>query len=160
MAPQFWIDANCLIQPAKEAYGFTLVPQFWDFLEQQATSGILGSPEMVLKELEGPEELEQWAKPLDGVIFLPADHDTQAAYADVANWVQNNDRFAQHHIAPFLQKADGWLIAHAKACGGQIVTFEVPAPASIRPKIPDVAENFDVEYIPLWDMLHALNVKA
>lgn len=165
MPPEFWIDSDSLIQPSKEAYSFTLVPQYWDFLQQKARQGIVGSPEIVLQELEGSDptkqdDLEVWAKQLKGVMFLPPDQKTQAAYADVANWVQNNNRFAQQHIAPFLTKADGWLVAYAKACGGQIVTFEKPAPLAKKPKIPDVADHFDVKCITLWTMLKELNFKA
>ena len=120
---------------------------------------------MVLDELEGSDPkqtdaLEQWAKPLKGVMFLPADQPTQLAYSDIANWVQAQARFKQQHIAPFLAKADCWLVAYAKACGGRIVTFEKPQPASTRPKIPDVAGQFAVECISLWDMLDELHFTA
>ncbi|MFQ5827189.1 MAG: DUF4411 family protein, partial [Dehalococcoidia bacterium] len=57
----------------------------------------------------------------------------------------------------FLSGADPWVIAHAKALGGRVVTFEKPEPISTKPKLPDVAGEFGVKCISLWDMLTELN---
>jgi len=111
--PEFWMDSNSLITPYREAYRFEAVPQFWDFLKEKAEEGVVGSPELVLdKELtsSNPDALEQWAKPLRGILFLPADSATQLRYSDVAQYVQTNPRFKQHWIAPFLDGADSWLV--------------------------------------------------
>ena len=148
-----------------ESTPFERAPQYWRFLKEKADAGVIGSPELVLdKELTGSDpskadSLELWAKPLRGVLFLPSDSATQHRYRDTARWVQTNGRFKQHHIDTFLAKADGWLVAYAQARGGQIVTFETPQPQSTKPKIPDVAQQFGVTCLNVWDMLNALNFR-
>ncbi len=160
--PDFWMDADSLITPFRGPYRFEAVPQFWEFLKQQAQAGVIGSPELVLdKELTStgppPDSLELWAKSLRGVLFLPPDAPTQLKYKDVAEHVQKNARYKQQWIAPFLSGADPWLVAYAAAQGGRIVTFEKPEPLSSKPKIPDVAKQFGVS---CWDALLELDFKV
>jgi hypothetical protein len=45
------------------------------------------------------------------------------------------------------------LIAHAAVDGGRVVTLEISRPDSKKPKIPDVAAEFGVECINIWDLL-------
>lgn len=59
----------------------------------------------------------------------------------------------------FLRKAEGWLIAHAIVEGGRIVTFETPEPLSKKPKIPDVAGEFNIECINIWSLVEELGFK-
>jgi len=161
--PEFWMDSNSLITPHRGPYRFEVVPQYWDFLKEKAEEGVIGSPELVLdKELtsSNPDVLEQWAKPLRGILFLPADSATQLRYSDVAQYVQTNPRFKQYWIAPFLAGADSWLVAYASALGGRIVTFEKPEPLAKKPKVPDIAQHFGVDCVNLWDMLAELKFKA
>jgi len=164
--PEFWMDTDSLIKPHRESYRFEVVPQYWDFLKQKAEEGVIGSPELVLdKELTSSnpsqaDALEQWAKPLRGILFLPPDSATQLRYSDVAQYVQTNPRFKQHWIAPFLAGADSWLVAYASVLGGRIVTFETPQPLARKPKVPDIAQHFGVNCVSLWDMLAELKFKA
>jgi hypothetical protein len=160
------MDADSLITPYRGAYRFEVVPQYWDFLKEKAKEGVVGSPELVLdRELtsSNPSQadlLEQWAKPLRGILFLPPDSATQLRYKHVAQYVQTNPRFRQHWIAKFLDDADSWLVAYALAHGGRIVTFEKPQPLAAKPKVPDVAQHFGVDCVSLWDMLAELKFKA
>jgi hypothetical protein len=165
MPPEFWIGSCCLIEPAKGYYAFDRVPQYWDFLEKQAQAGVIGCPEPVLKELEGDEPgksdtLEVWAKALRSILFVEPEQTVQVAYAEIANAVQQTSRFKQQHIAPFLAKADCWVIAYARVHGGKIVTSEKPEPLSSKPKIPDVARTYNIRCVPLWDMLNDLGFRA
>src|SRR5687767_617835 len=129
MPPQLWIDACSFITPFRTAYPIDRLPQFWEFLAQQANQGIIGSPELVLDlELTSPDskkadDLEHWAKPLRGTMFLPADPETQAKLSEVVAWVKSEPRFKPQWSAPFLAKADPWLVAYAATHGGRIVTF-------------------------------------
>ena len=57
----------------------------------------------------------------------------------------------------FLAKADPWLIAHAIASGGKVVTQETRAGEnSRRAKIPNVCDFFGVEAMNMDDMLREL----
>jgi len=164
--PDFWMDANSFITPHRGPYRFEVVPQYWDFLKQKAEEGVIGSPELVLDlELTSSDpakadRLEKWAKPLRGVLFLPADAATQRKYNEVAQYVQTNPRFNQQWIAPFLGKADSWVVAYAAALGGRIVGFEKPEPQAKKPKVPDIAAHFGVKCINVYDMLAELGFKV
>ena len=164
--PEFWMDSNSLITPYRGSYPFDRVPQFWDFLKLKAEEGVVGSPELVLeKELtsppsDDPDDLELWAKLLKGSLFLPVDGPIQLKYNQVVQHVQTSGRYKQHWIAKFLDGADPWLVAYAMALGGRIVTFEKPEPRAKRPKIPDIAQHFNVRCLTLWDMLNELKFRA
>lgn len=163
--PDFWMDADSLIRPYREAYRFNIVPKFWEFLEEKAQEQVIASSELVLQELEKNSSEEQsdellvWAKRQQGVLFLPPTDAVQQVFGQVAESVKNNKKYAPHWIQEFLDGADPWIIAHAKALGGRIVTFEKPEPNSKRVKIPDVAAEFGVKCINLWDMLTELKAQ-
>ena len=136
-----------------------MVPEFWDFLAQKAEEGAIASPAFVLeKELTADEEdaqdiLYKWARPLKGVLFLDISESIQADYAQVVQYVEGNTNYKRYWVTKFLDGADPWVIAYAKALGGRIVTFETPQPEAKKPKIPDVASYFHISCITLWDML-------
>ena len=161
----FWMDADSFITPHRGPYRFEAVPQYWDFLRQKAEEGVIGSPELVLDlELTSSDpakadRLEKWARSLKGILFLPADAAVQAKYSEVAQYVRTNPRFHKHWVAPFLGKADPWVVAYAAALGGRIVGFEKPEPLAKKPKVPDIAAYFGVTCINVYDMLAELEFK-
>lgn len=88
--PEFWLDANCLITPHRNAYRFSYGSPFWDFMETKAHEGVIGSPQIVFdQELASTEKiadkdmLELWARELKGVLFLPPDDSVQIEYGKV-----------------------------------------------------------------------------
>ena len=160
--PDFWLDTDSFVTPSRGPYRFTTVPKFWEFLEQKATEHVIASPEFVLlRELSSndpkdSDELEVWAKKQQGTLFLSPDMAVQQALTQIAESVKLEPRYAPQYVAKFLDGADPWVIAYAKALGGRVVTFEKSEPRSTNPKIPDVAAKFDVKCINLWDMLTEL----
>ena len=57
----------------------------------------------------------------------------------------------------FLSGADPWVIAHAAAHGGVVVTLETRVPNnSQKAKIPNVADRFHVRSINTYQMLREL----
>ena len=85
--PDYWMDSDSFILPHRGPYRFEALPQFWDFLEQKAREGIIGSPSIVLdKELSADKDDEQdvlarWSRDLKGVLFLDGSEDVQESYA-------------------------------------------------------------------------------
>lgn len=160
--PEFWLDTDSFVTPSRGPYRFELVPPFWEFLEEKAKAHIIGSPEIVLlKELTASnpkeaDELEKWATRQYGILFLSPDATVQQDFSKIAEATKAEPRYAPYEIAKFLDGADPWVIAYAKAMGGRVVTFEKSEPYSNRPKIPDVAAKFNVKCINLWDMLTEL----
>lgn len=162
---EYWLDTDTLIKPYHEAYQFKIVPKFWEYLEKQAKEQVIASSELVLADLErgsqkkgSPDELLVWARKLKGILFLTPTDSVQQVYRQIINSVQNNQQYGPQWIQDFVGGSDPWIIAHAKALGGQVVTFEksVP-PTSKRVMIPDVAAQFGVNCINLWKMLADLN---
>lgn len=160
----FWLDTDSLVRPHREFYRFETVPKFWEFLEEKAKEKVIASPQFVLEELEKgkldkdkPDRLLIWARQQGTVLFQPPTEAVQEVYTQIAESVKNNNKYADHWIQEFLAGCDPWVIAFAKALGGRVVTFEMPVPPnSHRVKIPDVAAQFGVNCICLWDMLTEL----
>ena len=134
-----------------------IAPGFWSFLEQKANEGTIASSRLVYQELHNgaEDELRAWAEARkDGGLFVEPDSHVQAAFQEIADYVNAN--YPLHQAAQFLSGADPWIIAHAKAHGGRVVTFEVRAPSSSRPKIPDICDQFGVESMNIYGVLREL----
>lgn len=158
---EYWLDSDSLIRSHRGPYKFGMAQIFWDFLETKAHEGIIGSPAEVLDmELASSSSkkdlLEQWAKRQKGILFVQADAQVQAQYTIIAEYVQNCGKYKQQWIAQFLSKADPWLVAYPMALGGRIVTFEKPQPRARKPKIPDIAQQFGIKHLDLYEMLSEL----
>jgi len=154
--PELWLDCNCLIESKNRYYGFDIVPGFWAFLEQKARDGSVGSCLLVYNELQAQEdELSEWARRQNDKGFFEApDASVQAVLGTIANYVNNH--YEPPYASHFLAGADPWLIAHASVHGGRIVTQEVSAPRSKTPKIPDVAAQFGVKTLNIFQLLREL----
>ncbi len=163
--PSYWFDSDSFITPSRTSHRFSRGTKLWDFLEQQALDHLIGSPSVVLNlelthtDKSKADALEKWAKKLDGILFLPPDNSVQKYYAQIVQAVSANSQYEIFHKQAFLSKADPWVIAYAKAYGGKVVTFESSRPLSKKPKIPDVAEPFDVKCLNIWDALDELDFK-
>lgn len=158
--PQFWLDANVFITAKNSAYGFDIVPGFWELLDHHAKGGIVCSSTMVLDELIGenaPEDtLCKWIKERkDSPLFSQPSDEDQKLMTGVADHVYKTYIVAQS--SAFLKGADAWVIAHAKRVGGTVVTFERPVPAnSSKAKIPNVCKAFEVPCIDPYELLRKL----
>ena len=75
-------------------------------------------------------------------------------------WVQSQDQFSDAAKADFASKADGWLVAYARANSCVVVTQEVLNP-DVRRKvpIPNLCEAFDVHWVDTFTMLRNLGVR-
>ena len=157
--PNYWLDADSLIRTKNGPYGFDIVPSFWDFIEEKMNEGILSSSSMVFGELENgdKDDLLIWARQRkEEGHFNEPDAVVQTIFRQIADYVNQN--YPPFQASTFLAGADPWIIAHAKAYGGKVVTFEVPAPNSNKPKIPDVASEFDVETLNIYQMIRELQI--
>ena len=112
---RYLLDANVFIQGKNLHYGFDFCPAFWDWLVDRNAAGIVGSIEKVSDELVGSgDALADWAAKRGKSFFLMPDDAVLPALGEVSAWAtgQNYEAAA---IATFLQVADYWLVAHAKA---------------------------------------------
>jgi len=155
----YWLDADSLIQTKNGPYGFDIAPSFWIFIEQKMNEGIISSSIMVFGELENGDEddLLIWARQQkENGHFIEPDAVVQTIFRQIATYVNQN--YPQFQASAFLNGADPWMIAHAIAYGGSVVTFEVPAPSSKKPKIPDIAAQFGIATLNIYQMVRELRI--
>lgn len=183
--PKHWIDTDSFIEAKNGLYSFDIAPEFWAFLDSMNDEGLVASSTLVRDELlKGTDELEKWArehKPTAILVepdedaqmtlgaewgekkqdqrstsmFVEPDEDTQMAFRRVSEYV--TETYAPNQARKFLGVADPWLIAHAMASGGKVVTQETRVGEnSPLVKIPNVCDAFGVESMNIDDMLHEL----
>jgi hypothetical protein len=121
----YWLDSNVFIEGVKGPYGFDLAPQFWAILDEMADGGLLACPVMVYDELlDGQDDLAAWAQNhRKSGMFADPDMAAQAQFQAVCTYVigrypDNGPR------RRFLDRADPWVVSHAIANDGIVVTHE------------------------------------
>ncbi|MCH8282335.1 MAG: DUF4411 family protein [Chloroflexi bacterium] len=156
----FWLDAGVFIRPNRDGfYSLQLVPTFWQMLVQKAAEGTLASPMRVYQEIaDYGDNLSAWANDhRDSGLFVVADQNVQAKFTQVADYVTQN--YSGHKAQEFLGGADPWVIAHALADNSTIVGYESRVDISSQtPKIPNVAQAFQIRTVSLYQMIQTLGV--
>ena len=141
----YLVDSDVFIQAKNWHYAFDVVPGFWDWLIEANANGVLASVEAVRSELrDGGDELAQWARARDDAFFLPPDELVVDSLPTVSDWAQNCGLYEPGAIAEFLAKADYYLVAHAHAHRGTVVTHEVAANTRKKIKIPNACAALNV----------------
>lgn len=158
----YLMDSNALIQAKNQFYRFAFCPGFWEWVKAEHANGALYSIEMVKVELkDGQDELADWAgQVIPASFFVRPIAEVVTTQAVVSHWVNAQANYSPQEKARFLSKADPWLIAEAIQNKHQIITFEdlVP-PNSTKVKIPNVATNFGVKTVNLYDVIEASGAK-
>lgn len=159
----YWLDANIFIEANNAFFNMEIAPSFWSWLEAQLKAGVLKSSSLVYGEVLGKDDLlAKWARVRKGDAYWPEpDGEVQAAYRKISDYVDDKYKDASPaKVGDFLAKADCWIIAHALAKGGTVVTRESKVDkASQTPKVPNVCEKFDVPFIQILEMLKVLKFK-
>ena len=115
---------------------------------------------MVYDEILGKDDgLAKWAKVRKESLYWPEPNgDVQNWYREIVAYVGEQYQASNPAtVGNFLAKADCWIIAHAKASGGKVVTRESKVDkASPTPMVPNVCERFDVPFMETKSMLRTL----
>lgn len=181
---KYILDSNAFIAPYNDYYRMPLFPSFWQWYKAEIVkqnSDIL-LPKCVYTELKnGNDDLSQWVdNNLKSIIY---DENNSPVvwrnYAKVISYISNGS-YKNSAVANWKQvgKADPLLIAIAMTLDdGKIVTFERRSGNFIRdannnvvlknrhnpigkePKIPDVADQFNVSCIDLFDLEEDLKLQ-
>ena len=157
---EYWLDTNVFSEGMKGPYGFDIAPRFWEIIDELTNAGRLACPTLVYDELrDAPDVLKEWAaaRRLSG-LFVDPSEDVQLRYGKVVDYVAS--RYPQNQeTRRFLGGSDPWLISHADAMGGKVVSLEQRVKEdSNKPKIPNVCDYFGVEYANTYEMLRELGV--
>jgi hypothetical protein len=162
-ARAYLLDTNIFIQAKNEYYSFAVCPGFWEALPWLHERRLIWSIDRVKDEIEeGKDDLADWVADTAPETLFSATSGTevQRSFSEVMAWVQGNRQFTQAAKAGFAAVADGWLIAYARTKGLVVVTQETyEAELRKRVKIPNVCEQFNVQYVNTFRMLEDLKTQ-
>ena len=157
---RFVLDANVFIQAHRAYYAFDVCPGYWKALLAHHDGAGLCSVDRIRGELlAGKDALADWvAGSVPKTFFADTDDPViTGLFGQMMAWVQSRPQFSAAAKAEFASKADGWLVAYARALGCTVVTLEIANPNVQRKvPIPNVCDAFGVEYTNTFDMLRAL----
>ncbi len=158
----YWLDSNVFIEGKKGPYGFDIAPRFWSLIDEKAAAGRISSSTLVYNELlDGQDDLVGWAQERRASgLFIEPNPAVQQAFRTITEYVNANYP-ATNATRKFLDRADPWVIAHAIAQGGTVVTLEARvSDNSQQVKIPNVCghSSFNVRYVNTYQMLRELGV--
>ena len=159
----YLLDANVLIDAARDYYPLTRVPEFWSWLVHHGNSGAVKIAVEIYEEVtRGRDEVATWLRrdPAKSALLLPDDIDP----AIVAHVVDqgyapdlNDDELEQVGRDPFL-------IAHAlagrpNAC---VVTTEGSRPGRRRANrhVPDVCGTLAIPTCDTFGLLRDLDFRT
>ena len=151
----YLLDADVLIRAKNQHYAFDLCPGFWKWIDREHAAGKVLSVRRVYDEIQAvQDELSAWAKQRQGM-FLAPDQLTTPSFQAVSRWASTAG-FTPNAVNLFMQKADYYLVAQARALGYTVVTYEQSEPASRKSiKIPDACKAMRVGCMPPHQMLRA-----
>jgi len=154
----YLLDSNTFIEAKNKHYNMMFCPAYWDWIDSRHAAGVVNSISMVYDELiDYGDELSEWARARKSLFLAVEDEQTQMAYIEVVQYVNDLPNAREIEKAKFLSKADPWLIAKAITRGSVLVTHESLAPDNTtKVKIPNVCANFGVEYLNTYSLLTAL----
>ena len=149
----YLLDADVLIRAKNLHYGFDFCPAFWDWLVASNESGLVFSVEKVGDEVQAiADELSVWAADRGDGFFLRPDASVFPAMAEISAWASGQD-YEPAAVSTFLQVADYYLVAQARAGGHTVVTHEVPSASTRRIKIPDACIGLGTKCMTPYEML-------
>lgn len=168
MKENFLFDANTFITPFKRYYSFDFAPGFWKQLKLKLKSDSMYILDVVKNEvMKGEDELSEWfdSIPVENIIDR-RDETIIAKYGEVLNFLQKSPLYSEKALRNWSNAnvADPWLIAVASTSGYTLVTFETSAGLisinnpSGKPKIPDIAREFDVKCVDLFYFMRKMNI--
>ncbi|MDE0297584.1 MAG: DUF4411 family protein [Candidatus Poribacteria bacterium] len=160
--PLFLLDADALIGAHRRYYALDLCPGFWECLIHYCGENRVRSIDRVRDEiLINSDRLSGWVKQAPTDLFVSsAEPSVTDSYVDMNHWVQTNPQFQPQAKEKFARVADGWVAAYAKVHNGVVVTQEVfSADVKKNVPLPNIFQQFGVNYCDTFEMLHTLDVR-
>ena len=154
----YLLDANVLIRAHEDYYPLDRVPQFWQWLEQQAAADRIKMPFEIHNEIAvstGP--LKDWVCNQAIKEALILDEEADADLVERVLTEGYGDNLTDSDLERIGQ--DALLIAYALVAENRvIVTKETPRPRALRAnrKIPDVCDALQVRWMRDFDLYRTL----
>lgn len=163
MSSKFLMDANAFIEPRDRYYPFDICPGYWTALVQLHGVNRVFSIDRIRDELlEQDDDIKEWIEERAPDTFFKKTEDQAVidSFQEMVNWVYGEPQFTDAAQSEFASVADGWLVAYAAVNRFVVVTQEEYNPdVKRRVPIPNVCEEFEVEYVNTFEMLRALGAK-
>lgn len=157
----YCLDTNVFFTPGNLYYPMDFSPSYWDMIDRHTEDGSVLILDQVYQELtKGESDVSDWIKERkdSGLVKEFHDEETQKEYQKIADHVASGD-YKPEVVAEFLSGADPWIIAACKAHQLVLVTKETYSDSKKKIKIPNICQEFDVEYIDDFKMIRRLNAK-
>lgn len=156
---RYVVDSNFFIQAHRFHYPIDIANSFWGKVKELADKEIIISIDKVKKEIyRNEDKLTKWCKSHLPHNFFKDSSSSVTKYSLIATWAASS-KYRPSAKTEFLATdlADSWLVAYAWDNGIKIVTHEKSAPESKkRIKIPEVCDQFGVEYLNTMEMFREL----
>ena len=158
----YLLDANVLMTAHDTYYPIARVPQFWEWIIDNAKHNRIKIPYEILKELEAgtrKDTLSEWVKTNKKTLLLDEEVDILFVNKVVEQGYAKDLTDDETHKLG----RDPFLIAYALASPGRcVVTLEASRPSAKRAnrKIPDVCKQLNIRCIDTFAMLRALDFRA
>ena len=149
----YFLDSNFLIDAKNWYFPLDVKPEFWSWLLRLGKEGILRIPEAVHNEVaRGNDDLVDWVNAYQEIFFCK----TEECIFSLPNALAGYGNPTEADLE-FL-KADPYVIAHAIASDGVVVTGEKPKDTAVikNKKIPTICEGLRVPCLTLpgfmWEL--------
>ena len=159
----YLLDANVLMTAHNTYYPIARVPQFWEWIIDNAKHNHIKIPYEILKELEAgnkESELFKWVKKNKKNLLLDEDVDILFVNKVIEQGYAKDLTDDETHKLGM----DPFLIAYALAARPDrcVVTLEASKPSAKRAnrRIPDVCNQLNIRCIDTFAMLRALDFRA
>lgn len=159
----YLLDANVLIDANRDYYPIERVPEFWDWMKHQGTTGRIKVPLEIYEEIrDGDDQLADWIK--EGTVKAALVLQEEAQATLVAQVV--NEAYAPDLADDEVQRLgrDPFLVAYALVAADArcIVTTEVSKPRRQRANrhLPDVCRTLGIDSCNTFELTRRLNFRT
>lgn len=162
MGKKFAIDTNILISCHRQIYPFDMAPAFWRQLIEKGGQKIVFIDKVKEEILRNEDQLSNWLKENeDNFTIRRVDRlPVIECYSRIITSIQENQRYRETAKIEFAEVADSWLCAYGMASEDIIVTNEKYEPNTRkRVKIPNICEEFSIDYIGLLEFMRELGIR-
>lgn len=157
----FLLDANVIITAKDSYYALNQVPEFWDWLLHQGTNGHLKVPREIFEEVSPGRNKDDpfyaWRKDKATLTALVLEEDINPTILQKVIHAGYGADLTDDELETIGR--DPFLVAYALSGHGRcVVTTEVSRPGKKRQnrKLPDVCDQFGVDWIDTFRMTRAL----
>ncbi|GAA0485904.1 DUF4411 family protein [Alkalibacterium sp. m-11] len=172
---KYLFDANTFIAPHRLYYSNDIAPSFWIWLEQNYGDNIFLIDKVRDELINNSDFLGTWVRNAihnhDNVLYTNSDQHIVDNYASIMQYITTCGFYKPASYNTWAQgnKADPFLISTALKFNNNreeavIVTMEkrlgglnTTNPTSSEPRIPDVADYYNLQCIDVFEFMRRLN---